>query len=153
MEERDVSVTADITAVKEDDQPAEESVDENKEGKSLEELKSDLKKAEEEVERLKAEIEKAEQTRTAPKQEMPPVGKTILISMIPEEELEAEMSKEDLNPEAEATVEETPEEMKPEVQVSTNVNFNLCENCGAEFKAGEKFCGYCGSPLQQPMNE
>ena len=152
MEEKDVNVTADVAAVEEENRQAEKTPAESEEMKSLEELKNELAEAEKQVERLKAEIEEAKKAQSENSEARPPVDKTILISMIPEEELEAERQKEVQQAQVEPEDAEC-EDSVEETQQHSNTDFNLCANCGAEFKDGEKFCGYCGSPLQQQSQE
>ena len=112
----------------------EKQINEAKE--KTEDVRAELEKAEQEVERLKAEVAEAQKSEEDVRSS---VDKTMLISMVPESELkpqeEAEGSEDEL------------------VSPQTDEGVNLCSNCGAEFKPGEKFCGLCGSPLTQPEPE
>ena len=101
-----------------------------------EDVRAELEKAEQEVERLKAEVAVAQKTEEDVRSS---VDKTMLISMVPESELKSQ-----------EVAEEREEEVK---SPQTFEGANLCSNCGAEFKPGEKFCGLCGNPLSQPEPE
>ena len=121
-----------------------EKIKENREkqiseaNEKTEDVKAELEKAEQEVERLKAEVAVAQKTEEDVRSS---VDKTMLISMVPESELKSSSEKDER------------EEQVATPQESENDDTNLCANCGAEFKPGEKFCGFCGSPLSEPEPE
>lgn len=65
---------------------------------------------------------------------------------VPESEPEPEV---EINFEPEPEPEPEPEsEPEPVAEIAPQ-HFNICPNCGAEFEAGCKFCGLCGSKLPE----